>query len=46
MDELAARSGLGVEALAARLLELELAGEVERLGDGRYALRLSAGVSW
>lgn len=39
VDELAARSGLGVEALAARLLELELEGEVERLGDGRYALR-------
>lgn len=39
VDELAARSGLAVEALSARLLELELEGELERLGDGRYALR-------
>jgi DNA processing protein len=39
VDELAERSGLAVEALSARLLELELEGEVERLGDGRYALR-------
>jgi len=39
VDELAERSGVPVEALSVRLLELELEGEVERLGDGRYALR-------
>jgi DNA processing protein len=39
VDELAARAGVGVDQLQLRLLELELAGEVERRGDGRYALR-------
>ncbi|MCP4900381.1 MAG: DNA-protecting protein DprA [bacterium] len=37
VDELAARSGRPVEELLADLLELELAGHVERLEDGKYA---------
>lgn len=36
LDELSSRSGLGVPALQARLLELELAGRVLRLPGGLY----------
>lgn len=38
-DELARRLGFGVPILLAALLELELAGQVERLADGRYQRR-------
>ena len=37
VDEIAARSGRDVSAAAVELLELELAGEVLRLPDGRYS---------
>lgn len=36
LDQLAARSGLGIDRLSARLLELELAGELQRLPGGLY----------
>jgi DNA processing protein len=36
LDTLAARSGLGVDVLSARLLELELEGRVASLPGGRY----------
>ncbi len=36
LDTLAARSGLGVDVLIARLLELELEGQVASLPGGRY----------
>lgn len=36
VDEIAARAGLTVAEVAARVLELELAGDLRRLEDGRY----------
>lgn len=39
VDELASRTGRPIEELLVLLLELELAGVVERQGDGRYARR-------
>jgi len=36
VDEIAARVGAGVSDVAARLLDLELAGDVRRMEDGRY----------
>jgi DNA processing protein len=40
-DQIAARSGLSVADVTARLLDLELSGDLRRLEDGRY-LRASA----
>ena len=40
VDELAARTGVGVAEVLGELLRLEVAGVVERLADGRFA-RLS-----
>ena len=37
VDELAHREGVAVPVMLARLLELEIAGRVERLADGRYS---------
>ncbi len=39
LDALSARSGWPVHVLSARLLELELAGAVERLPGGLYQRR-------
>ncbi len=39
VDEIAARAGLGVDRVGALLVELEVEGVVERLGDGRYRRR-------
>lgn len=39
LDELAQRTGQGTGALSETMLELELAGVVERLADGRYQRR-------
>jgi DNA processing protein len=36
VDELAARAGMPVAEITARILELELSGELRRLEDGRY----------
>ena len=39
LDELALRTGLGVAALSSMLLLLELEGEVDSSGGGRYQRR-------
>ena len=42
VDEISARAGLDVAEVAGRVLELELSGDLERRGDGRYARRRGA----
>ena len=45
VDELAAAASVGLPALLAELLRLELEGAVERLPDGRFARRSGNGAS-